>query len=50
MKRTTIYLEDTQKKRIDELPRSVSFSALVRANFDEMMKTYEGKPFVREIR
>ena len=50
MEQTTIYLTKAQKKRIGELPRHVSFSAMVRINFDVIMKSCEGKSFVREIR
>ena len=43
MAQTTVHLNEDQKARIDNLPRKVSFSQLVRNNFDYIMYDHEHK-------
>ena len=51
MTQTTIYLDDLQRERLSKLPRGVSFSKIVRDNFDYMLFPYENenKIFVKAV-
>ena len=41
MVQTTLHINEDQKMRIDMLPRGISFSKIIRDNFDYVMKDYE---------
>ena len=41
MVQTTLHINEDQKMRIDRLPRGISFSKIIRDNFDYVMKDYE---------
>ena len=43
MVQTTVHLNEDQKERINKLPRSVSFSKLIREHFDYIMYDIENQ-------
>jgi hypothetical protein len=43
MVQTTLHITEDQKTRIDRLPRGISFSKMIRDNFDYIMEEYESR-------